>query len=369
MSRKVSFGALPLPDVRKIALLRANALGDFIFALPAIKALKEAYPQAEIIYLGKEWHRDFLPGRVPEISRAEAVPPYPGVSEPEGSLAAPEYTLDEFFARMQAEKFDLALQMHGGGRNSNPFLLRLGARRTAGLRDSDAPRLDINIPYFLYQNEVLRLLEVVARVGAKPGSAIPRLVLTENDRQEAVLKILARQKKLKYAVLHPGATDERRRWPPENFVQIANELLKRGFRVFVTGTEEEREVVEAVASGTNDRAEVLCNALSVGGLAGLLAEAELVVSNDTGPLHLASAVGAKSVGIYWIGNLVTAGQAERSRHRPLISWTTFCPVCGRSCVSGSRPFDDSSCRHQVSFVTDVTVSDVWDNCLELLQDA
>jgi ADP-heptose:LPS heptosyltransferase len=48
-----------LENIHKIAVLRANALGDFIFVLPALQALRQAYPQAEIVYLGLEWHRDF----------------------------------------------------------------------------------------------------------------------------------------------------------------------------------------------------------------------------------------------------------------------------------------------------------------------
>ncbi|MFN3403074.1 MAG: glycosyltransferase family 9 protein [Cytophagaceae bacterium] len=71
-----------LPNVQKIAILRANALGDFIVTLPAIQALQHTYPQAEIILLGKPWHKTFLEGkyRCP-VSRVITIPVTKGIRE------------------------------------------------------------------------------------------------------------------------------------------------------------------------------------------------------------------------------------------------------------------------------------------------
>lgn len=65
-----------VPGVRRIAVLRANVLGDFIFALPALEALRAAYPQAEIVLLAKKWHATFLQGRPGPVDRVVAVPPF-----------------------------------------------------------------------------------------------------------------------------------------------------------------------------------------------------------------------------------------------------------------------------------------------------
>src|SRR2546427_8369562 len=116
-----------VPDVHKIAVLRANALGDFIFALPALDALRAAYPTAEIVLLAKKWHASFLAGRPGSIDRVAVVPPYVGVSEDQGFQENPAEQ-DRFFEAMNREHFDLAIQLHGGGRHSNPFLLRLDAK-------------------------------------------------------------------------------------------------------------------------------------------------------------------------------------------------------------------------------------------------
>src|SRR5690348_4071324 len=96
-----------VPGVRKIAVLRANALGDFIFTIPALEALRVAYPAAEIVLLGREWHAEFLHGRPGPVHRVVAIPgewdSARGV--PEGR-AAP--ALDRVLEALAQERFDLA---------------------------------------------------------------------------------------------------------------------------------------------------------------------------------------------------------------------------------------------------------------------
>jgi hypothetical protein len=115
--------------------------------------------------------------------RVAFVPPYPGIRGEEGDRDTAE--VREFFARQRREGYDLALQLHGGGRNSNPFVTALGARITAGTRAAGAPALDRWLPYVYYQHEVLRCLEVVGLVGAPPVELEPRLDVTGDDRAAA----------------------------------------------------------------------------------------------------------------------------------------------------------------------------------------
>ena len=72
-----------LPDVRRIAVLRANALGDFIFTLPALDALRCAYPSAEIVLLGAPWHAKLWRDRPGPVDRVLVVPPAPGIRTPD----------------------------------------------------------------------------------------------------------------------------------------------------------------------------------------------------------------------------------------------------------------------------------------------
>src|SRR5437870_11550402 len=98
-----------VPGVRRIAVLRANAIGDFILALPALEALRAAYPQAEIVLLAKKWHAAFLANRPGPVDRVAVVPPYGGVGEEPGFVVDPDVN-KAFFKTMAQERFDLALQ-------------------------------------------------------------------------------------------------------------------------------------------------------------------------------------------------------------------------------------------------------------------
>ncbi len=343
-------------QVRKLAVLRANAIGDFIFALPALEALRAAFPEAEIVLLGRDWHPGFLNGRPGPLDRVVPVPPSRGVHDrPEAVENSPE--LEAFFEQARRENFDIALQMHGGGRYSNPFVRRLGARLTAGLKAPDAIALDRWVPYIYFQPEILRLLEVAGLVGARPVELEPRLSVTDKDLEEAERAVPERRGAL--VVLNPGAGDGRRRWPLEKFAQVGDALAEAGAHVVVHGAEWERPLVEGVTERMCADAQALCGSLSLGGLAGLLSRARLMISNDSGPLHLAAAVGAATVGIYWCGNLITAGPMTRARRRPVVSWRLNCPECGFDCTTGE-------CGHHVSFVADVRVEEVLAPARELL---
>lgn len=356
-----------VPEVERIAVLRANALGDFIFVLPALAALRAAYPAAEIVLLGAPWHAKLWRDRPGPVDRVLVVPPAPGIRRPEPD--EPESGLADFLTRARAERFDLALQVHGGGANSNPVVAGLGARVTAGLRAEDAPPLDRWLRYVYYQHEVIRYLEVAALVGAAATTVVPTLAVTDADRAEAA-GVLGPADRPRVA-LHPGATDTRRRWPVEHFAAVARQLHRDGYEVLVTGTPVEQEMVERVVAAAGVPLRPLVGALSLGGLAGCYAGCALVVANDTGPLHLAAAVGTPTVGIFWVGNLITTATPLRGRHRPITSWTVHCPVCAVDCTPGSYPHrpGDGECPHRDSFVAEVPVIEVLEAARDLLTHA
>lgn len=345
------------PDVYKIAFLRSNAIGDFIFSLPALEALRHAYPYAEIVLLGLGWHADFLRGRPGPVDRVEVIPHMEGLHLFPGQQTNPE-EVEAFFQRMQAEEFDLAIQAHGGGRNSNPLIKPLGARLTLGARTPDAELLDRWIPYTLYQVEILRQLEIVSLAGAKPISLAPRLEVTNADLEEAGQ--LAPPSASPTVVIHPGAGDPRRRWPAKNFAFVGDALAGCGARIVLVGNQAQRDLTAEVAGSMAFQAIDLGGRTTLGGLAGLMSRADLVISNDSGPRHLAGAVGTPTVGIYWVGNVIAAAPVSQARHRLAVSWQIDCPVCGLDCMK-------HDCGHGDSFVTDVSKTEVVNLAFELLE--
>lgn len=357
-----------LPQVEKIAVLRANALGDFIFALPALDALRATYPEAELVLVGAPWHGRLLADRPSPIDRVMVVPPWKGIREPGPGEAGPSAeAMADFCTAARAERFDLALQMHGGGANSNPVVTELGARLTAGLRAEDAPPLDRWLRYVYYQPEVFRYMEVAGLVGAEPTTATPSLAVTGADLAEARSVLGEPEPGRPRVALHPGASDPRRRWPAERFAEVADGLAAEGYEVLVTGVPQERELADRVVAASRAPVRSLVGELSLGGLIGCYAECAVVVSNDTGPVHVAAAVGTPTVGIFWVGNLINCAAPWRARYRPIGSWTIHCPVCGIDCsreIYPARP-GDGDCEHRVSFVTDVPVVEVLEAVTDL----
>jgi ADP-heptose:LPS heptosyltransferase len=343
--------------VHKLAVLRANAIGDYLVSLPAIQALRTAYPAAELVLLGADWHAGFLAGRPGPVDRCLAVPPTAGVRDDQPP--SPPATVDRFFARMRAERFDLAVQLQGGGRHSNPFVRRLGARVTAGSRTPDAQPLDRTVPYTSHQHEIHRFLEVATVVGAAPVTLEPRLEVTDADRAEAAAALAGDDRPL--VVLHPGANDPRRRWPVERLAVVGDELARKGARLAVIGTRAEQPLAGRLLDGLDGDAADLAGRLGLGGLAGLLEQATLLVGNDSGPRHLSAAVGTATVAVYWGVSLGTYGPLYRARHRAPTAWRLHCPVCG---VNGLQ--EDCRTRHEASLVADVTVDEVLAEALDLL---
>ncbi|UUX97531.1 glycosyltransferase family 9 protein [Aquabacterium sp. J223] len=342
------FDVLPRFDgVRRIAVLRAGAVGDVVVALPALQSLRDAYPDAHLLLLARPWAHDFLRGRPGPVDEVLVLPAVPGVT------AAPDAdgcAADAVVAALQSRRLDLALQLHGGGRHSNPFVLRWGARHTVGLRSADAVPLE----RWLHHDdephpEALRLLECAALAGAPPAGLLPRLALRACDLDEATAVVPPDGRPL--AVLNPGATDVRRRWPLAAFAEVGHALAARGLALAVNGGPDEAaltaQLTARLPAGTRD----LAGRLSVGGLTALLARARLLLSNDTGPVHLAQAVGTPTVSVFWIGNLRSWGPTAVGRHRVAVSWRLHCPSCGLENVS-------QRCRHDDSFVADVTVDHV-----------
>jgi ADP-heptose:LPS heptosyltransferase len=352
----------------RIAVLRGGGLGDLVFALPALEALRARFPHAEITLIGEPW----LARLVVDRAAVDDGPPLADRHVPLTSAAtawlAGRGSLDDARAadgiarRIRLRPPDLAIQLHGGGRHTNPFVASLGARLTVGLRTPDAAPLDRWVPYVYYQSEVMRALEVVGLLGATPVSIEPRLVPRSEPGSSGALDGADAAAPL--VVLHPAASDARRWWPAAAFSEVARRLAPSGVTIAIVGSGEDSELGRRIAEAAGSEAGVvdLTGRLDGAGLEGVLARATVIVGNDSGPLHLAAALGAATVGIYWCGNLVNAGPAWRSRHRPAIAWRLHCPVCGADNAI-------ARCEHQASFVADVTPDEVTASALDLLASA
>ncbi|MFW2513375.1 glycosyltransferase family 9 protein [Demequina sp. SO4-13] len=340
------------PNVARIAVLRGGGLGDLMFAMPALAALRRAYPQAEIILLGTAVHRELLAGRAGPVDEVVVMPE----DDPDRSRVCEE---------IAARGVDVAVQMHGGGRHSNPVVRSLQARVTVGQRTPDALSLDRDIPFAYWHHEALRWLETVTLLGAAPCDLEPHLVVKDEERQQAerLREELMVGAQGPLVVVHPGALDPRRRWPAERFGEVAARIVETGGCAVVVGSVDEAPLAHEVvmsargrlAQSESPRVLSLAGALDLGSLLGLLDRADALVGNDSGPRHLAHAVGTATASVYWCGNVINAAPITRHRHRVSVGWTTRCPTCG---VPQARA-DQARCPHDDSFVSDVSVDELY----------
>jgi ADP-heptose:LPS heptosyltransferase len=359
----------PFERVRRIAVLRGGGLGDLLFALPAVDALAAAYPHAEILLLGSPGHAALLEGRPSSVSRVEVLPAARGVREVPGE-EPDDRRIAAFRSSVRRDgPIDLAVQLHGGGRFSNPFLLGLAPRHSVGPATEDAVPLERTMPYVYYQHEVVRGLEVAGLAGAEPVTLEPRLVVTERERRAVERRLPTDGGPL--AVLHPGATDPRRRWPADRFAEVGAGLLAEGATVALIGDAGDRRLATDVARRAQAmrpeaaaRVRVLAGSLELGESAALLEAADVVVANDSGPRHLAQAVGAPTVGIFWFGNVVNAAPFSRERHRVHLSFTVRCPVCDADVTQVG--WTAERCEHDDSFVAEVRTAPVLADALQLM---
>lgn len=283
---------------RHIVVLRALPLGDTLCAVPALRALRRECPHASITLVGLSWARS-LPERLPDyLDDFMAFPGFPGFPEPPPNPPA----FARFVLDARSRGFDLAVQMHGDGSASNRLTRLLGARRVAGFARSgdDLPGERAAGAWLRYPDrghEIRRLLALTRFLGCSSRDESLEFPLLPQDLAELRDSGLAqRLPPGGYLCIHPGARSAGRRWPADRFAAVADALHEAsGLPIVVIGSEHGRGLGARLRSRMRTPAVDATAPISVGALAALIADARLLVADDAGVAHLASALRVPSV--------------------------------------------------------------------------
>ena len=325
-----------------VAVLRALQLGDMLCAVPALRALRAAWPHSRITLIALPRARELAARYSRIVDDFIEFPGFPGLPE----RACDPRAFAAFLADAQDRGFDLALQLHGDGRLTNAVAALLGARRCAGFfpRGGYCPDPLRFLPWEPREHEVLRPLRLLERLGV-PGSGIElEFPIDEVDRDElARLATAFRFRPAQVVCVHPGAQLASRRWPPERFARVADALAAEGHTVVLTGTAGEAAITCAVAGAMRARAVDLTGRTSLGALAALIARARLLVCNDTGVSHVAAATRTPSVVVSCGADTARWSPLDPERHR-VLAYELACRPCtyascpyGHECAQGVAP--------------------------------
>lgn len=309
---------------RKIALFRALQLGDMLCTVPAMRALRAAAPQAQITLIGLPWAASFVKRFSRYLDSLLVFPGFPGFPEQPLNLTA----VPHFLAEAQRQRFDLVLQMHGSGRLSNPLAMLFGAERTAGFYQPGeyCPNPQTFMPWEEHVHEVLRGVRLMEYLGIEPQGEQLEFPLSDADYRTLQRSDLSLPAPGNYVCVHPGARLPSRRWQPRRFAEVADRLAMDGIKIVLTGAPDEADLVHAVQHAMRLPALNLCGKTDLGSLAALIAQARLVVCNDTGISHVAAAVATPSVIVSCGSDPQRWAPLDRMRHR-MISADVACRPC------------------------------------------
>ena len=290
----------------KILVVKPSSLGDIIHALPTVRVLRNAFPRADIAWLINENFAPILDG-CPVINRV-----IPFARQRYGTPAGLA-ELGRLIASLRRERFDWALDLQCLLRSSL-ITLATGATRRTGLSDGREGSTH-------FYNELIRIpalhMHAVDRY-----LMLPRQLGIPVDRVEFPLAPDPRgpdAEPEKLILINPGARWSTKRWPAPRFSELIARLaaLWPGHRFAIIGSPEERITAEAIAAAAHTPVEVLAGRTTLPQLTDLMRRAALLISNDSGPMHLAVAVGTPVVALFGPTNPRMTGPYPAAAHAVL----------------------------------------------------
>lgn len=332
-------------NARNILCIRLDYLGDVLMCTPAIRALKKTGEGRKITLLTSPSGAAVVPF-VPEIDAViEYGAPWLKSSKPHG----PEVDL-EMVEKLRSCQFDAAVIFTTYSQSALPaaYLCYLAGipLRLAHCRENPYQMLSDWVPEpepkQTMRHEVRRQLDLVGTVGFITADEKLSFMVPKEDIKWAWQRLSAEGIDLhgSWVVIHPGATAASRRYPVRHWVKVVKELDAAGYPIVFTGSIEEGELIDEIMQRAEVNAISLAGALDLGKLGAVIGLAAAMISNNTGPAHIAAALGTPLVVLYALTN---------PQHTPWLpdSRVLFHDVPCRFCYKSACPQGHHECLEKV----------------------
>lgn len=333
-------GKVPVKQPDSILFIRPGGIGDAVLLLPSIQAVKKTYPHARIDILAEKRNSEVF-SLCLEIDNVFLY------DRPTGLLAAIRgghdvvidteqwYRLSAVIAYLTAAPVRVGFSTNERG--------RLFDRRIGYSHD------DYEVSSFL--NLLSPIVEEAPFNRGEPFIAIP------HNLSERVKPLLMPVAGRKIVAIFPGGSVEEKRWGGARFHETAERLAKRGYGIVVVGGKEDIRAGSKVANSLPDSVN-LCGKLSLTETAAVLKEVSLLITGDSGIMHIACGLGTKTVSIFGPGN--EKKWAAGGNGNIVVGKDMACRPCSRF---GHTP----GCKRNVECMKLITVDEVYDKAIELLE--
>lgn len=333
----------------RILFIQLSALGDTILAIPTIRAIRQSYPQAELSFLGSSTNLTYLE-KCPYIDQRILF------SNP----------LHELVRKLRQEQYDLVIDLEHWPRFSVLLSFVTGAARRIGFSSDHQYRhhlfTDI-LPHVPGKHEVLTFLSIAKKLRCDIENTDLEVWISDSDREWCEHLFVQEEidKSAPIVVLHPEAGrrgEPRRRWHQERYVALADMLADRyDAQILLTGASDEVAITEWIRDKTEVETISLAGQTDVNQLAALFAHADLVISGNCGPMHLAVATGTPVIAIHGPTNLKQWGPwAENATSLEANVPCSPCLNLGFEYACQALPDGTSPCMRTIE------VSDVLQTC-------
>lgn len=308
------------PTAPRILVVSTTGLGDTLWATPAIKAIKTTYPHAFLGVLTSKIGAAVLSDN-PYIDRLITI----------GHRCV--FQLPSRLRLLRKERFDTILIFHLSQRPVLPLCCLARPAHiigTEGINKGLDALLTRKLPK-KYQHEIQRRLEIVAHVGVHSHDPQLAIYPTSKDLLHAQHLLSSLPAHTPIIALHPGAKDRFKQWPPSSFIALGQQLQQKlGAHLLITGSAEEKPLTAALARALPHSLD-LAGHLSIKELAALFSSIDLLITNDTGPMHLAFAMDTKTVALFSSTDPSLCGPLGKKNTKVLYKHKTCTPCLGKKC--------------------------------------